>query len=99
MVGKRKLARALARVAASFLFPTVSTNPSFTHLRTSGNRDSTVTGRRGQQGVTGNDWLIPFDLAYEIDVWGPVRPSVQSSPAPAPAAARDAGPVPLTVRT
>src|SRR5881296_1810240 len=30
-------ARALARVAASFLFPTISTNPSFTHLRTSGN--------------------------------------------------------------
>src|SRR5437870_8931910 len=59
-------ARALARVAASFLFPTISTNPSFTHLRTSGNRDSTVTGKRVQQGVTGNHWLIPFDLTYQL---------------------------------
>src|SRR5256884_6979212 len=53
-------ARALARVPASFLFPTVSTNPGFTHLRTSGNRDSTVTGRRGAQGGTGNQLPVPF---------------------------------------
>src|SRR5256712_1524908 len=89
-------ARALARVAASFLFPTISTNPSFTHLRTSGNRDSTITGRRVQQGVTVNDWLIPFDLTYELDVWGRVRRSFESAPAPAAAAAGDAGPIPPT---
>ena len=92
-------ARALARVAASFLFPTISTNPSFTHLRTSGNRDSTVTGKRVQQGVTVNDWLIPFDLTYEIDVWGRVRRSFESSRAQAAATASDAGLVRLTVET
>jgi len=92
-------ARALARVAASFLFPTVSTNPGFTHLRTSGNRDSTVTGKRVQQGVTVNDWLIPFDLTYEIDVWGRVRRSFESSRAQAAATASDAGLVRLTVET
>src|SRR5213593_3494360 len=90
-------ARALARVAASFLFPTISTNPSFTHLRTSGNRDSTITGRRVQQGVTVNDWLIPFDLTYEIDVWGRVRRSFES--AQAAATADDAGLIRLTVET
>src|SRR2546428_23430 len=78
-------ARALARVAASFLFPTISTNPSFTHLRTSGNRDSTITGRRVQQGVTVNDWLIPFDLTYQLDVLGPLPRSFGSAPAQAPA--------------
>src|SRR2546426_2691575 len=87
-------ARALARVAASFLFPTISTNPSFTHLRTSGNRDSTITGRRVQQGVTVNDWLIPFDLTYELDVWGRVRRSFESAPGPGAAAPREARPVP-----
>jgi len=33
------------------------------------NRDSTITGQRVQQGVTVNDWVIPFDLAWELDVW------------------------------
>ncbi|PYN83051.1 MAG: RND transporter [Candidatus Rokuibacteriota bacterium] len=92
-------ARALARVAASFLFPTISTNPSFTHLRTSGNRDSTITGKRVQQGVTVNDWLIPFDLAWELDVWGRVRRSFESSRAQAAATADDAGLIRLTVET
>src|SRR3989475_8807177 len=80
-------ARALARVAASFLFPTISTNPTFTRLRTSANRDSTITGKRVQQGVTVNDWLIPFVLAYEIDDWGRVRRSFVYSKAPTAATA------------
>ena len=92
-------ARALARVAASFLYPTISTNPSFARTRYSANRDSTVTGRRVQQGVTVNDWLIPFDLAYEVDVWGRVRRSFESAKAQAAATADDAGAVRLTVET
>src|SRR5256886_16208493 len=88
--------RALARVAASFLFPTISTNPSFTHLRTSGNRDSTITGQRVQQGVTVNDWLIPFALAYELDVWSRARRSSEPSPAQAAATRDDSGPTRLT---
>src|SRR3989440_4697747 len=77
-------ARALARVAASFLFPTISTNPSFAHTPFSANRDSTITGQRVQQGVTVNDWLIPFNLTYELDVWGRVRRSFGSARAPGP---------------
>jgi outer membrane protein TolC len=61
-------ARALARVAGSFLYPTISANPSFARTRFSGNRASAVTGQRVAQGATVNDWLIPFDLTYEIDV-------------------------------
>src|SRR5207245_10526085 len=82
-----------------FLFPTISTNPSFARIRFSANRDSTITGRRVQQGVTVNDWLIPFDLIYELDVWGRVRRSFESSRAQAAATASDAGLVRLTVET
>jgi multidrug efflux system outer membrane protein len=52
-----------------------------------------------QQGVTVNDWLIPFDLAWELDVWGRVRRSFESSRAQAAATASDAGLVRLTVET
>src|SRR5438309_2323279 len=72
-------ARALARVAGSFLYPTISTNPRFLRERSSGNRDSTITGRRVQKAVTTNDWLVPVDLTYEIDVWGRIRRSIESA--------------------
>src|SRR5713226_8540899 len=92
-------ARALARVAGSYLYPTISNNPSFSRTRYSGNRDSTLTGQKVAQGVTVNDWLIPFDLTYEIDVWGRVRRSFESSRAQAATTADDAGLVRLTVET
>ena len=72
-------ARALARVAGSFLYPTISLDPRFIRQRLSGNRDSTITGQRVQSGATINDWLIPLDLTYEIDVWGRVRRSFESA--------------------
>src|SRR5713226_10632091 len=92
-------ARALARVAGSFLYPTISNNPAFSRTRFSGNRDSAVTGQRVQQGVTVNDWLIPFDLTYEIDVWGRVRRSFESARAQAKASADDVAVVRLIVET
>src|SRR2546428_13703191 len=42
-------ARALARVAGSYLYPTVSLDPRFLRERNSGNPDSTITGRRGRR--------------------------------------------------
>src|SRR5712692_5725534 len=92
-------ARALARVAGSYLYPTISNNPSFSRTRYSGNRDSTLTGQKVQQGVTVNDWLIPFDLTYEIDVWGRVRRSFESARAQAAASVDDVAVVGLTVAT
>ncbi len=76
-------ARALARVAGSFLYPTLAANPTYARLRSSGSRDSTITGQRVQRGVDVDDWLIPFDLTYEIDVWGRVRRSFESARAQA----------------
>ena len=82
-------ARALVRVAGSFLYPTISLDPRFIRERLSGNRDSTITGQRVQSGATINDWLIPLDLTYEIDVWGRVRRSFESAQAQATASVDD----------
>ncbi len=92
-------ARALASVAGSFLYPTISNDPSFSRTRYSANRDSAVTGQKVQKGVTINDWLIPIDLAYEIDVWGRVRRSFESARAQAKASEDDVGVIRLIVET
>ena len=92
-------ARALARVAGSYLYPTISNDPSFRRQRYSANRESVITGKKVLQGATVTDWLIPFDLTYEIDVWGRVRRSFESARAQAEASADDAAAVRLIVET
>src|SRR3954471_9308165 len=98
-VARLDQARALSRVAASFLLPTVTADPSYTRTRSSANRASVITGKAVGQSSVSNDWQIPFDLSYEIDVWGRVRRSVESSNAQAVASADDLGVVQLTVAT
>jgi multidrug efflux system outer membrane protein len=48
--------------------------------------------------ATINDWIVPADLSYEIDVWGRVRRSYESSRATAGAAAADEAVIALTVQ-
>jgi outer membrane protein, multidrug efflux system len=92
-------ARALARVAGSYLYPTISLDPTFQRERYSGNRRSTRTALRQGRPVTINDWLVPLDLTYEIDVWGRVRRSFESARAQATASAYDLGVVQLTIES
>lgn len=92
-------ARALARVAGSFLYPTITADPRFSHTTYSANRISANTGRKVVNGPTVNDWLLPIDLSYEIDVWGRVRRGLESAHATAAATADDVGVVRLTVET
>jgi multidrug efflux system outer membrane protein len=92
-------ARALARVAASFLAPTISLDPSFARTRLSGTRPSPTTGQRVQGAATINDWLVPFDLTYEVDVWGRVRRGLESARAQLVATADDEAAVRLAVQT
>src|SRR5262245_21533447 len=92
-------ARALARVAASFLAPTISANPTYTRERISPNRQSTITGNVVETAATITDWLVPFDLTYEIDVWGRVRRGLESARASAAASADDEAAVRLMVQT
>jgi outer membrane protein, multidrug efflux system len=90
-------ARALAHVAASFLLPTVTADPGFSRARSSANTVSPITGQRPQKSVVVNNWEVPFDLAYEVDVWGRIRRSVEASDAQAAATIDDLVVVRLTV--
>jgi outer membrane protein, multidrug efflux system len=92
-------ARALARVAGSYLAPTISVNPTYTRQRTSATRTSNFTGQKVGTSVTFSDWLVPFDLSYELDVWGRVRRGLEAARAQAVASAADAAAVRLMVQT
>lgn len=60
-------ARATARVARSELLPTLKANPGYTRTRLSPDQ-APNTG-----GVTADNFRMPLDLSYEIDLWGRVR--------------------------
>ncbi len=92
-------ARALARVAASFRYPTITLAPTVSRQRLSGNRASTLTGAPVTGGATITDWLVPFDLTYELDVWGRVRRSLQAARAQAAASIADEAVIRLAVQT
>jgi multidrug efflux system outer membrane protein len=92
-------ARALAHISASYLLPTVTADPSYTRFHTSANQPSLTTGQPVGTQANYNDWQVPFDLTYEIDVWGRVRRSVEASNAQAAASADDLAVVQLTVQT
>jgi outer membrane protein, multidrug efflux system len=92
-------ARALARVAASYRYPTIALDPAYTRQRTSGNRINPVTGQPVTGGATYNDWLVAADLSYEIDVWGRVRRSLQAASAQAAATMDDEAVIRLGVQT
>lgn len=91
--------RALARVAASFLLPTVTADPSYTRTRISANRASIITGQPIRRSAVFNDWRLPLDLSYEVDIWGRVRRSVEAANAQAAAISDDLAVVQLTVQT
>ncbi len=76
-------ARAIARIDQADRVPRVDLNASAGRVRTSG--DFSFTG----SGTTGNSFSVPFDLSYEIDLWGRVRRSVEASRAEAGASEAD----------
>ena len=87
-------ARALLRYARADLYPTVTTAPAATRIHNSDNRPP----RSGIfSGITYNDFVFPFDLAYQADIWGRVRRSVESSRAQAQASAADLATVNLSI--
>src|SRR5258706_1262263 len=68
-------ARALLRYHRADLFPTVGANPSATRSKTSANHQPHSPTFNG---VTVNDFQIPFELSYQVDVWGRVRRTLES---------------------
>jgi NodT family efflux transporter outer membrane factor (OMF) lipoprotein len=76
-------ARALVRFNRSAEFPTISTAPGISAVRDSAHRPYFSTSHN-----TG-DFVLPFDLSYEVDVWGRVRRTVSAAREEAQATAGD----------
>jgi len=80
-------AEAGARVARSFLFPTISLGASVSRTREAQNRPN--NGNTGGRAATYNDFQLPAFLSYEVDAWGRVRHSIESANATEQATAAD----------
>ena len=90
-------ARALARVASAGYFPTLSTDPNGQRQRLSGNRP--LSGATpGQVTTTSqNDFTVPFDVSYEVDLFGRVRRDLEAANASLQSNAADLGNVRLVL--
>jgi NodT family efflux transporter outer membrane factor (OMF) lipoprotein len=87
-------ARAVLRYSRADYYPTVTAGPSATRTRVSNNRpplSSTFDG------ITYNDFVLPFDFSYQADVWGRVRRTVESYREQAQASAADLATVNLSM--
>jgi NodT family efflux transporter outer membrane factor (OMF) lipoprotein len=89
-------ARALVRYSRADLFPSVTAAPSATRTKTSNNRPPPSSTFNG---ITTNDFQIPFELSYQIDVWGRVRRTVEASRDQAQASAADLATVNLSMHS
>jgi len=89
-------ARAQLRYQRADFFPTVTAGPSATRTRTSKNRPPPNSIFNG---ITYNDFQIPFELAYQIDVWGRVRRTVEAYRDQAQASAADLAAVNLSMHS
>lgn len=80
-IARRDQAFALARVDRADLMPRLGVNASAERGRTA------PTSRAAAS--TGNTFILPLDLSYEIDLWGRVRRSYESARANAEASEAD----------
>ena len=79
-------ARAAIRFNRAAQFPTISTSPSASFVKNSDFSPSfPAKVREGEAG----SFVLPFDLSYEIDLWGRVRRSVAAAREEAQASASD----------
>jgi NodT family efflux transporter outer membrane factor (OMF) lipoprotein len=79
-------ARAMIRFNRSAEFPTITTSPSIANERLSANQpyfpQSLANNGTGA-------YTLPFDLSYEVDLWGRIRRTVSASKEEAQASAAD----------
>jgi NodT family efflux transporter outer membrane factor (OMF) lipoprotein len=86
-------ARATARVARGELLPSLSLNPSWTRQRYSPNQVPSFGT------ITANNFSVPLDFSYEIDLWGRIRRNFESARADAQASLADFYNVLLTLQS
>ncbi len=79
-------ARAAIRFNRAAQFPTISTSPSASYVKSSDFSQSFPS--KIQEASTGS-FVLPFDLSYELDLWGRVRRSVAAAREEAQATAAD----------
>jgi NodT family efflux transporter outer membrane factor (OMF) lipoprotein len=84
-------ARAMIRFNRAAEFPTVSIAPGIASIRDSAHQTLLSTTK-----ATG-EFILPFDLSYEVDVWGRVRHTVAASREEAQATADDLATVSLSL--
>lgn len=89
-------ARAILRYQRADYFPTVTVNPSVTRNRLSANRQPHSAQFNG---VSFTDIQIPFELSYQVDVWGRIRRTVESYREQAQASAADLAAVNLSMHS
>ena len=78
-------ARDLIRINRAGLFPTASASPSITGEQFSKNAPSPPSNA----GQTVGDFVLPFDLSYEVDAWGRIHRAVEAARENAQASAAD----------
>jgi NodT family efflux transporter outer membrane factor (OMF) lipoprotein len=87
-------ARATLRYYRADYYPTLTYGPSATRERISGRRPPATSIF---DGVTYNDFVLPFSVSYQADVWGRVRKTVESYREQAQASAADLATVNLSM--
>jgi NodT family efflux transporter outer membrane factor (OMF) lipoprotein len=79
-------ARAAIRFNRAAQFPTISTVPSASYVK---NSDFSPSFPSKIQQSSKGEFVLPFDLSYELDLWGRVRRSVAAAREEAQATAAD----------
>jgi len=86
-------ARALVRYNRANYFPSIGGGAGATRNKISNNRPPSLSSN----GATYNDFQIPFELSYEVDVWGRARRTVESYRDQAQASAADLATINLSM--
>jgi len=99
-VAKVSEARAVARQAEAEFFPTIDFDASGSRQRTSPNNGQLAAqlGGRGAAYTFNSATVVPFDLSYEVDIWGKVRRAFEASGDQAQASVADYENVLLTLK-
>jgi multidrug efflux system outer membrane protein len=66
-------ARAVARLPLADALPTLDLNPSYNHFQ------RTLGSFGGVGSLTNDEFRVPLDVSYEVDLWGTVRRSFEAT--------------------